>query len=330
MSRVSVLGSGSWGTAIALASLRAGSDVTLWSKFPEEISKIKADKENKALLPGITLPDDLKLTSDIEEACKSNIIVLVTPSQTIRDVVTLISPYIKEDTYLIMASKGIEIGTHMFMSDIVKELIPHAGIAVLSGPSFADEVGMGLPTAITLAAENMQTATYLSTAFNSDTFRVYSSDDIIGCQIGGALKNVLAIATGIARGMKLGANAEAAIITRGIVEISRLANAMGAKKETLIGLAGVGDIVLTCSHEKSRNMSLGVRIGKGETPEDILKSTGKTVEGFATSKSICSMAKESNIDMPICEALDKILNEGASVKDCIRSLMIRPMKSETD
>jgi len=330
MSKVSVLGAGSWGIALGLSAWRSGSDVMLWSKFPEDAERIKKDRENKKRLPGILLPSQIQISADIKEACASNILVLATPAQTIREVCACIASLVQENAYLIIAAKGIEVSTHLLMSEIVSELIPQAGVAVLSGPSFADEVARGLPTAITLAAQNIQTATYLGAAFNSDSFRVYASDDIIGVQLGGALKNVLAIGTGMIRSLGLGANAEAALITRGIVEISRLACALGAKPATLHGLSGLGDIVLTCSHEKSRNMFLGMEIGKGKTPAQVVSETAKTFEGLATSKSISALATAAGVEMPICGMIDKILNQEVAVKEAIIFLMNRSMKPEVE
>lgn len=329
MSKVGVLGAGAWGTAIAMAAQRAGSQVILWTQCPQEAARI-AQTHQSTRLPGIAVPRDMTITSDLEVVCEANILVLAVPAQAVRGVLMHALPYLQESTYLVIAAKGIEIGSHLLMSEVIAQMMPQAGIAVLSGPSFADEVAQGLPTAITLAAQNIQTATYLSTAFNSDTFRVYASDDIVGTQLGGALKNVLAIGTGIARGMGLGSNTEAALITRGIVEIGRLACARGARGATLNGLSGVGDIVLTCANPKSRNMSFGMRVGQGETPEHIVENAGKTFEGFATAQSVGALAQEAGVEMPICQTIQSILGQEITPREGIQRLMQRPMKPELD
>lgn len=330
MSKVSVLGAGAWGTALALSAMRAGSDVKLWSAYADEVVQLHIDRENKNRLPGVLLDPALDITADLEKACTANIIVLATPAQTIREVAGLMSGFVQENTYLVVASKGIESGSCLLMSEILSQLIPQAGVAILSGPSFADEVARGLPTAMTLAAHNVQTATYLGTAFSNDFVRIYASDDLTGVQIGGALKNVLAIASGIARGKGLGANAEAAIMTRGIVEIARLACALGGKYETLTGLAGLGDIVLTCSNEKSRNMSLGLMLGQGKSIQEIFANGTTTFEGFHTAKSVEQLALKAGIEMPICCTVNKILSQELSIEKGMQILMQRPVKAELD
>jgi glycerol-3-phosphate dehydrogenase (NAD(P)+) len=324
MTTLSVIGSGTWGTALASASDRAGTTTTIWSKDKSTIQGIKATGENPECFPGQKLSPSILATTDLEVACQSNIIVLSVPAQFARDVSREMAPLVPDDSYIIIASKGIEQTTGLLLSEVLTETLPGRNVGIISGPSFAEEVFKGLPSAVTLAAESLTTSSWLARAFNSPTLRIYASDDIIGAQIGGALKNVLAIASGIVAGHHLGENARAMIITRGLSEVSRLAVAKGGKVETLYGLSGLGDLCLTCTSRTSRNYHFGHEIGAGKSVKDILSNSKALTEGLYTSRTIAKLAENLNVEMPICKAVDDILNNGVSVDEAMHVLMDRP------
>jgi glycerol-3-phosphate dehydrogenase (NAD(P)+) len=320
--RIAVLGGGAWGTALAQACARAGRNVTLW-EFDAGNAEHLAGKRESRFLPGVRLDDGIKVTRALAEVARAEAILLVVPAQAIRSVVKALAQTMPGGTPVIACAKGIEHGTHKFMTEIVAECAPNATPAILSGPSFAADVARGLPTAVTLATADGKLAEALAHAIGSGTFRPYHSTDVRGVEVGGAAKNVLAIAAGIVTGRGLGASAAAALTTRGFAELARFGRAFGVRPETMTGLSGLGDLILTCSSPQSRNFSCGVALGKGETPDK-----GKLAEGVFTAPVLLEMARAKNIDMPISAAVAAVLAKKLSVDDAIDSLLTRPIKSE--
>ncbi|MDD3030460.1 MAG: NAD(P)-dependent glycerol-3-phosphate dehydrogenase [Alphaproteobacteria bacterium] len=323
-----IIGAGAWGTALALALHRAGRSVSLWVFEPELAASMAKTQENSAYLPGIPLPSALTYVTDIRAMTACDALILATPAQHVRDSCrALAAANLPASTPLIIASKGIELSSHRLMSEVCTEELPQNPVAILSGPSFAFEVARNKPTALTLASENDSEA--LAQALASPTLRIYTTDDIIGAQIGGALKNVLAIACGIAAGKGLGENARAALITRGLAEITRLGLALGARMETLMGLSGLGDVVLTCSSTQSRNMSLGFALGEGQELSVILSQRKTVTEGIPTAAAALGLARRHGIEMPLVSAVDQILRDKTSVDESIAALMGRALRNET-
>jgi glycerol-3-phosphate dehydrogenase (NAD(P)+) len=322
-----VIGAGAWGTALALSLQRQGRAVTLWVFEPDLAASMAKEHENKAFLPGIKLPQDIRITQNLGDLAECNALILAMPAQHVREMCKTLAPHISQPTSLIIAAKGIELTTHRLMSEVVSEVLPKNPIFILSGPSFAKEVARNMPTAATLASE--WGGDILALAMSSPTFRLYTTDDIIGTQIGGAVKNVLAIACGIAVGRDLGENARAGLITRGLAEITRLGIALGARQETLMGLSGLGDVVLTCSSTQSRNMSLGFSLGQGKSLNEILASRNSVAEGISTAAATLGLARRHGVDMPVVGAVDMILRDKASIDECIASLLARPLRNET-
>jgi glycerol-3-phosphate dehydrogenase (NAD(P)+) len=323
MQNISVLGGGAWGTALALTCARAGRDVTLWEHDAANAESLEQKRESK-FLPGVKLDSKIKVTRDLKAAAAADAILLVVPAQVVRSVIGALDP--PAGTPIIACAKGIERGTHKFMSEIIAECAPKALAAILSGPSFAADVARGLPTAVTVAAADDTVARALAEALNTGTFRPYHSNDVRGVELGGAAKNVLAIAAGIVAGRALGASAAAALITRGFAELTRFGKAYGAKTETMMGLSGLGDLILTCSTPQSRNFSFGVALGKGEAAD--AAAHGKLAEGVFTAPVLLEMAREKNIDMPISAAVAAVLAKKSSVDDAIAALLTRPLKAE--
>lgn len=323
-----VVGCGAWGTALALALRRAGCSLTLWAHDPAVAAAIQKDQENKAYLPGISIEADIKVTPYLEDLTTCDALVIATPAQHLRDVCRKLSPILKKKIPLLIASKGIEQKTSAFLSDVIAEELPKHSIAVLSGPSFAAEVARGYPAALTLAIRDKALGEQLMHAMASASFRLYLSSDIVGAQIGGAIKNVMAVACGIVAGKNLGENARAALITRGLTEMMRLLEALGGQAETLMGLSGLGDLVLTCSSMQSRNMSLGVALGRGEKLSKILESRTSVTEGVYTAAAALALARKYHVDVPIIEAVDAILSHDADIDGTIAGLLMRPLKAE--
>ena len=321
--RIAVLGGGAWGTALAETAVRAGRKVSLW-EFDSANADSLAQKRESKFLPGLKISDAIELTPN--PATEADAILLVVPAQATRAVAKELSSTLPRGTPVVVCAKGIERGTHDFMTEIVRECTPKALPAILSGPSFAADVARGLPTAVTLACENGAMARNLAQALGSPTFRPYHSTDVRGVEIGGAAKNVLAIAAGIVAGRGLGASAQAAMITRGFAELMRFGRAFGAKPETLTGLSGLGDLVLTCSSPQSRNHSLGVALAKGEPVATA--AHGKLAEGAFTAPALLEMAREKSVEMPISEAIAAVLDGQLSVDGAIESLLTRPFKAE--
>lgn len=320
--KISVIGAGAWGTALANAAARAGRDVTLHARDSSAADGMSRTRENPRL-PGIQLAKAISVTGDLAKAATADAILLVTPAQSLRQAASALAPHLAKKIPIIVCAKGIERGTHKFMTEIVADVAPHALPAILSGPSFASDVARGLPTAVTLAAHDGAVATALVHALGSDTFRPYHTTDVRGVEIGGAAKNVLAIAAGIVEGKKLGASALAALTTRGFAELMRLGLACGAKPETIAGLSGLGDLVLSCASAQSRNFAFGVALGRGETP-----TREKLSEGEFTAPVLVELAREKKVDMPVANAVAAVLGGALTVNEAIEMLLTRPFKAE--
>jgi glycerol-3-phosphate dehydrogenase (NAD(P)+) len=319
---VAVIGAGAWGTALAGVAARAGRDVMLYARNAESADAIGTTRTNPKL-SGASLDASVNVTNDIALAARADIIVMATPAQNLREAVTALAPHLARAIPVIASAKGIERGTHKFMTEVIAEAAPDAMPAILSGPSFADDVARGLPTAVTLAANDERLATALVQALGSSTFRPYHTTDVRGVEIGGAAKNVLAIAAGIAVGRKLGASAQAALTTRGFSELMRLGRACGARSETLGGLSGLGDLILTCSSPQSRNFALGTALGRGEQrPRD------KLAEGEFTAPVLIELAASQDVDMPVSRAVAAILTAATTIDEAIEGLLTRPFKAE--
>ena len=328
MSYITVVGAGSWGTTLACLLSTKGFDITLWVYEKELAEEIKAYRMNSAYLPDVTLPDNVRITNNFHDALKkTRYIVNAIPAQYTRSTFTQALPYIEDEAIIISVSKGIERGTLVTVSSILKE-ISHHPVAVLSGPSFAKEVIKKLPAAVTLATEDRNTALLLQEIFNVNNFRVYTHDDVIGTELGGALKNVMAIAAGISDSLGLGNNARASLITRGLTEMTRLGVAMGARERTFSGLSGIGDLVLTCTSPLSRNYTVGTKLGQGLKLKDILNQMKSVAEGVPTSESAFALSKKYSIEMPIIEQIYKVLYEDKDPVLAVKDLMERTLKSE--
>jgi glycerol-3-phosphate dehydrogenase (NAD(P)+) len=323
---IAVIGAGAWGSALALTCARAGRKVTLWEGNAANAEQL-AKKRESLFLPGVRLDDGIALAAELAEAAAAEAILLVVPAQAVRAVATDLSRLIAERTPIIVCAKGIERGTKKFMSEVIAECAPKAAMAILSGPSFAADVARGMPTAVTLAAADAALAGELAQAVSSATLRPYHSTDIRGVEIGGAAKNVLAIAAGIVTGRALGFSAAAALTTRGFAELMRFGRAYGAKPETMMGLSGLGDLILTCTSRQSRNFSFGINLGRGQKPDDIHRTTG-LAEGVFTAPVLLEMARERHVDMPISSAVAALLDGTTSVEAAIESLLTRPLKAE--
>ena len=319
---VAVIGAGAWGTALAGAAVRAGREVVLYARDAASAAQIAATRKNPRL-PEVRLDASVGVTGDIAQAARADIILLATPAQNLRAAVAALAPHLARATPVIATAKGIERGTHKFMTEVIAEAAPDAVPAILSGPSFAEDVARGLPTAVTMAAGDETLARALVQALGSSTFRPYHTTDVRGVEIGGAAKNVLAIAAGIVAGRKLGASAQAALTTRGFSELMRLGRACGARSETMAGLSGLGDLILTCSSPQSRNLALGIALGRGEPwPRE------KLAEGEFTAPVLIELAASQDVDMPVSNAVAAILRGAVTIDEAIESLLTRPFKAE--
>jgi glycerol-3-phosphate dehydrogenase (NAD(P)+) len=321
---IAVLGAGAWGTALALACARAGRTVTLWEHDPANAAQIKTQRES-LFLPGVKLDERIAMARDLAEAARAEAILLVVPAQAVRAVAQALGPLLHRHTPVIVCAKGIEHGSKKFMTEVIAECAANATAAILSGPSFAADVARGKPTAVTLASADAKVAADLAQAVGSATFRPYHSDDVRGAEIGGAAKNVLAIAAGVVTGRELGASALAALTTRGFAELVRFGKTYGAKPETMVGLSGLGDLLLTCSSPQSRNFTFGVKLGRGEKPDSIQAGLA---EGVFTAPVLMQMARDRSVDMPIAAAVAGLLAGALTVDAAIESLLTRPFKAE--
>lgn len=331
MTRVAVIGGGAWGSALAHLLAKGGHQVRLWAREPDVVQHVNATHANPRFLPGAILHPDVVATESMPDALEgATLIVYVAPSHVFREVVRQGAAHVAPEAIAIVATKGIEPGSLKTMSDVVSAELPRHAVVALSGPSFAIEVAKGMPGAIVAASTNAAAALQVQRAFSSPVFRVYTSDDVVGVELGGAIKNVMAVATGMAEGVGLGLNSRAALITRGLAEMTRLGVSLGARPETFAGLAGMGDLVLTCTGALSRNRSVGVEVGRGRELRDVLAATESVAEGVTTTESARALAAKMKIDMPIVNAVGRILFEGQSPAAAIAELMARDLRAERD
>lgn len=329
MSNISILGAGTWGCAIAIVLSGKGHNVTIWTKLEQEALMLNEHRKDMKNLPGAQLPDEVKITLNLEEACKDkDLLVMAVASPYIRSTANIAKPFIKKGQILVNVSKGIEDSTLKMLSEVLKEEIPQADIAVLSGPSHAEEVSRGVPTTLVVGAETMETARFIQDIFMTDVFRVYTSPDIIGIELGGSLKNVIALAAGIVDGLGYGDNTKAALMTRGMAEIMRLGIKMGGKLETFSGLSGFGDLFVTCSSKHSRNRKAGYLMGQGMTMDEAMKEVNQVVEGVNSAKAALALAQKNEVEMPIVEQINQVLFENKSTTDAMTDLLNRDKRKE--
>ena len=329
MAKAGVIGSGSWGTALARVLSKNGHEVTLWSRREEESLMLREERENKSKLPGVKIPDDIICTTDLEQSVREkDILVLATASPSIRSMAKKMAPFVAEGQIIVDVSKGIEESTLMILTDVIEQEIPQCQAAVLSGPSHAEEVGRDIPTTVVAGAKKKETAEYIQNIFMNKVFRVYTSPDMLGIELGGALKNVIALAAGAADGLGCGDNTKAALITRGIAEMSRLGVAMGGHIETFNGLTGIGDLIVTCASMHSRNRRAGILIGQGKTMQEAMDEVKMVVEGVNSAKAAKILAEKYKIDMPIVQEVNKVLFEDKPAKEALADLMLRDKKIE--
>ncbi|MGN0661128.1 MAG: NAD(P)H-dependent glycerol-3-phosphate dehydrogenase [Oscillospiraceae bacterium] len=327
MAKISILGSGGFGIALAVHSHRCGHDITVWSAFGEEIEAIKRDGEHKKLLPGVPVSEKIRLTTELSDITDSDMVIFAVPAKVLREVARKAAPFIGSEAVIVNVGKGIEDETYKRLSEVLSEENPGKKLAILSGPSHAEEVALEMPTVVLAASDNYETAEYVQKTLINENFRIYVSNDIVGCELGGALKNAIALCAGISDGLGYGDNAKAALMTRGIAEISRLGSAMGAKDSTFMGLSGIGDLIVTCTSMHSRNRRAGILIGQGVAPDEAVRQVG-TVEGYFCCKVAYKLAKKLGVDMPIINKLHGILFEGAEIGTAASDLMGRPMRRE--
>ena len=331
MAKISVIGSGGWGIALAILLHKNGHNLTIWSFDKKEAEELKTTRENKTKLPNILLPEDIKVTDDLKEAVNDkDILILAVPSKAIRSVSKSLKNIIKDNQIIVNVAKGLEEDTLETMTDIIEEELKgkKTQVAVLSGPSHAEEVGKGIPTTCVVSAHNKELTLYLQNIFMNPSFRVYTSPDMLGVEIGGALKNVIALAAGIADGLNYGDNTKAALITRGIKEISTLGVAMGGEQSTFYGLTGLGDLIVTCASMHSRNRRAGILLGQGKTLDEAIKEVNMVVEGVYSAKSALMAAKKYNVEIPIIEQVNAVLFENKNAAEAVNELMIRDKKLE--
>lgn len=321
--KIAILGSGGWGLALACTCSRLGHDVTVWSAFKDEIDTIMRTGELRAKLPGVQIPKSINLTDDISCAAGKDIVLIGIPTKFVRSVCNQAAPYVDEKAIVVSSSKGLEEGSLKRMSEVISEVFPNNTIAVLTGPSHAEELGRGIPTAVVVASQNIEAAKLIQNTFSDNVLRLYVNDDVAGSEIGGAIKNVIALCCGIVEGLGLGDNTRAALMTRGLSEITRLGIAIGGKADTFSGLAGVGDLIVTCTSMHSRNFRAGILIGQGTKPEEAVRIVG-TVEGYTCAYTALQLAKKYGVSMPITEEINEILFEGQSPQKAMADLMSRP------
>ncbi len=327
MAKITVLGGG-FGTALAVMLYTTQQhDVTIWSALPEEIEAMRRDGEQKEKLPGVKIPNGISLTTDLSVVEDSDLVLFAIPSAYVRSTCQSVAPHLKEGTVIVNAGKGIEEDTFKLMSTVFAEELPQGTYVVLTGPSHAEEVGRNVPTSVVAASSNRMAAYLVQEWFSSDTFRVYINDDVTGCELGGALKNVIALSAGISDGLGFGDNTKAMLMTRGLHEIERLGAALGARANTFAGLTGIGDLIVTCTSMHSRNRRAGILIGQGVSPADAVEQVG-TVEGYYCCSAAYGLGQRYDVEMPLTEALYKILYENVNVQDVVKDLMSRPKKHE--
>jgi len=331
MSNIGIIGAGSWGIGLASVLLNNGHSVTIWSVIEAEIEMLRENNEHLEKLPGVKLKGDVTYTTDINEAIKEkDMLVLAVPSVFTRSTSKMMKEYVTEGQIVVSVAKGIEEDTLMTLSEVIEDEISQADVAVLCGPSHAEEVGLGIPTTVVAGAKTRKTAEFIQQTFMNDSFRVYTSPDVLGMELGGALKNVIALAAGMADGLGYGDNSKAALITRGIAEITRLALKMGANAETLSGLTGVGDLIVTCESRHSRNRKAGMLIGQGYSMQEAMDQVHMVVEGVYSAKAAIGLARKYDVSMPIIEQVNKVLFEGKGAREAVLELMLRDKKSEIE
>lgn len=330
MAKIGIIGAGSWGIALSVLLYNNGNEVSVWSILPDEIEMLRRELEHKDKLPGVKLPEDMEFTCDLKKAvANKDLLVLAVPSPFVRSTAHSLQSVVTKGQIIVNVAKGIEEKTLMTLSQVIEEEVPNADVAVLSGPSHAEEVGRGIPTTIVVGAHSKETAEFVQNLFMNEVFRVYTSPDILGIELGAALKNVVALAAGIADGLGYGDNTKAALITRGITEIARLGMAMGGKFETFCGLSGIGDLIVTCASMHSRNRRAGILIGKGYTMEEAMEEVKMVVEGVYSAKAAMRLAEQYQIQIPIIEQVNAVLFEGKAASEAVKELMIRDKKIES-
>ena len=329
MSDVLVLGAGGWGIGLALVATRMGHSVTLWSHDPEELEDLRLHNQNKLRLPGVFLPHGVRLTGDLSVAAEADMVIMAVPSFAIRSTARGVAAYLRPDALVVNAGKGLEDGTLDRFSQVLDEELPTARIAVLSGPSHAEEVARRVPTLVTVSAKDLSAARQVQLALSQESFRIYLNEDLIGVELGGALKNVIALCAGIVDGLGMGDNTKAALMTRGLVEIARLGKEMGADERTFAGLSGMGDLMVTCGSMHSRNLRAGILIGRGESVDNTIRQVG-TVEGYFAARAAWQLACRYGVDMPIVEHCYRVCYEGMDPRQAVKQLMERPFRMEND
>ena len=330
MAKISVLGAGSWGTALSLLLYNNGHEVRLWSALADEVKMLSEKREHESKLPGVRIPEDMEITTDLEKCLAGpDLAVLAVPSPFTRSTAKQMAPYVQDGQIIVNVAKGVEENTLMTLSEIIEQEIPNANVCVLSGPSHAEEVGQGLPTTCVVSSHSQETAEYLQGIFMSPVFRVYTTPDMLGVELGAALKNVIALAAGTADGLGYGDNTKAALITRGMAEISRLGIKMGAKAETFYGLSGIGDLIVTCASVHSRNRKAGYLMGKGYTMEEAMKEVKMIVEGVYSAKAAKALSEKYDVEMPIIDAVNRVLFQGEGAAEAVKNLMVRDKKVES-
>ena len=328
---IAVLGAGSWGTAIAVSLAHGGHSPVLWGRNADKTEKIRKDRENKQYLEGVEIPENIEIVNDLEYAVSGrDVVVYVVPAQVFRSTFEASSGFLKKDTVVVNCAKGIEIGTQKRISEIAAEIRPDLPFVVVSGPSHAEEVGQFLPTTLSAASTDPECAEYVQDLFMTDVLRVYTNDDIVGVEVGGALKNIIALAAGISDGMGYGDNAKAALMTRGLTEMARLGERMGGKRMTFMGLTGLGDLIVTCTSMHSRNRRCGILIGEGLKPSEAIEHVGMVVEGINTTEAVYALAKELSVEMPITEQLYQMIKGNVTGPDVVTNLMLRKRKHEAE
>ena len=328
---VAILGAGSWGTAIAVSLAHGGHHPVLWGRSEESIRAIREDRENKKYLEGVMIPEEVELTSDLEYAVREkDVVIYVVPAQVFRGTFTDSAGFLGEGTIVVNCAKGIEVGTQKRISEIAAEIRPDLPFAVVSGPSHAEEAGRFLPTTLVAASKDPECAEYIQDLFMTDVMRVYVNDDVVGVEVGGALKNIIALAAGISDGMGYGDNAKSALMTRGLTEMARLGEKMGGSRLTFMGLAGLGDLIVTCTSMHSRNRRCGIMIGEGVPPSEAAARVGMVVEGINTTEAVHTLAEELSVEMPITEQLYQVIRGTVTGPEAVRNLMLRKKKNETE
>ena len=329
---IAVLGAGSWGTALAIQLARSGRPTRMWGRSAEQLAVMSRERRNTRYLPDASFPESLTVSSDLAATLHGSLdVLLAVPSHSFRALLSEIAPQLDATTRVAWATKGFELASGKLPHQVARDVLgSDRPVAVLSGPTFAREVGAGLPTAMTIASPDARFATALAQGLSSNNFRAYTSNDIVGVEVGGAVKNVLAVGAGLSDGLGFGSNTRIALITRGLVEMTRLGVTLGAQRETFMGLAGLGDLVLTCTDDQSRNRRFGLLLASGKSAQEALAEIGQAVEGYPAAKAVSAVARDARVDMPLCEGIYRVLYENVPARDLVRGLMSRPIKAETD